>query len=158
MIVLILRARASGWGGACGWLLASYPPQRGYGASARGTFGPPLDGHTGRHGLSICCYIWHCVRLCLQEAFLSLLFSLLLDYIPFPKTNTPLSPGEAGVPLWLGFLAHFVFSSLKGSSPHTCHPLSASGLDAALSLKSPSALAATPPGHRRNLAWFSLEG
>lgn len=39
----------------------------------------------------------------------SVVYSLLLDHIPFPKANPPLSPGEAGP-----FLTRFVFSSLEG--------------------------------------------
>lgn len=70
----------------------------------------------------------------------SVVYSLSLDYIPYPKTNVPLS--SQAVPLWLSFLTHLVFFSLDGPSPDAWHLLS--GLDATWSLKSLNALSAQP--------------
>lgn len=133
-------------GADCSITFGSYPPQRGRRALECGrhltlllvTRATQISDLPRRN------------RLVLRPAFprgsfsSSVVYNLLLDHIPLPKTNAPLS--SQAVSLWLSFLTHLVFSSLDGPSPHAWHPLT--GLDATWSLKPPNALSATLSGHR----------
>lgn len=132
-----------GQGVDCSVTLGSYPPQGGREAL-----------ECGRHLTFLLVtratqISWSAVekyRLVLCPAFprgsfsSSVVYSLSLDYIPYPKTNVPLS--SQAVPLWLSFLTHLVFFSLDGPSPDAWHLLS--GLDATWSLKPLNALSAQP--------------
>lgn len=137
---------ASGWGGGCGVTLGILPStKRIWSLSTGDDVWAPWWSH---RAILFSVDVLLCTGIVsgLGDCPGSVVYSLLLDHIPFPKANPPLSPEEAGP-----FLTRFVFSSLEGplSPNHDIHSTVSYGLDVAWFLKPPNALSATLPGHRR---------
>lgn len=109
---------ASGWGGGCGVTLGILPSTKSIWSLSTGDdVWAPWWSH---RAILFSVDVLLCTGIVsgLGDCPGSVVYSLLLDHIPFPKANPPLSPEEAGP-----FLTRFVFSSLEGplSPNHDIH-------------------------------------